>query len=219
MDYKRIHDSIIDRALSRSLSENIYYENHHIHPKCEGGDPNGITVKLTFKEHRIVHKLRYKFTGVVGNICAYNMMSLGDGGRVLNVKLAARESHRGGKLRDPEKYFKKQGLAGKNGGLSAYKNTKGFHKFSEDQKQEYRTKGRETIVKNKIGMFSDEYREIHRYKMRKIIEIDGNIFNSCTEAAKYYEVSNALVSYWIKENKAKILFEGEYSFKGKGEKT
>lgn len=56
MDYKKIHDAIIERARTRTLLD--YKERHHIIPRCMGGDnsPENL-VDLTAREHFIVHKL------------------------------------------------------------------------------------------------------------------------------------------------------------------
>ena len=66
MDYKKIYDDLISKARSenRIKGGDIYYEAHHIIPKCMGGEG---TVKqwkthhniilLTAKEHFVVHKL------------------------------------------------------------------------------------------------------------------------------------------------------------------
>jgi hypothetical protein len=56
MNYQKIHDRIINLAKIRVIS--IMAEKHHIIPKCMGGtnDVNNI-VKLTPKEHFIIHKL------------------------------------------------------------------------------------------------------------------------------------------------------------------
>ena len=59
MNYKKIYQQLIDRALSRTLTG--YKERHHIVPKCIGGD-NSISnlVYLTAREHFIAHKLLCK---------------------------------------------------------------------------------------------------------------------------------------------------------------
>jgi hypothetical protein len=58
MNYKLIHDSIINRAKSRVLPKEVYTERHHIIPRCMGGsDDKSNLVDLTAKEHFIVHKL------------------------------------------------------------------------------------------------------------------------------------------------------------------
>ena len=60
MDYKQIHDAIIERAKTefRKKSKHTYYEQHHIIPRCIGGtnDKDNL-VLLTAREHFIVHKL------------------------------------------------------------------------------------------------------------------------------------------------------------------
>ena len=56
MNYERIHNLIIERGKTRILEG--YGENHHIIPKCLGGiNSKDNIVKLTAKEHFIVHKL------------------------------------------------------------------------------------------------------------------------------------------------------------------
>jgi len=56
MNYSKIYTQLIERAKIRDLT--CYTERHHIIPKCLGGN-NGIKniVKLTAKEHFIVHRL------------------------------------------------------------------------------------------------------------------------------------------------------------------
>jgi len=59
MDYKKIHDKIIDRAKNRELEG--YVEKHHIIPKCMSGtnEPNNL-VKLTAREHFLIHWLLHE---------------------------------------------------------------------------------------------------------------------------------------------------------------
>jgi hypothetical protein len=59
--YKTWHDNIITKAKNRTLT--CYTEKHHILPKCLGGSNNeNNLVRLTAKEHFIVHMLLCKFT-------------------------------------------------------------------------------------------------------------------------------------------------------------
>ena len=56
MNYQKIHDAIINRAKTRTLTG--YKERHHIVPRCMGGDNSKSNlVDLTAREHFIVHKL------------------------------------------------------------------------------------------------------------------------------------------------------------------
>lgn len=60
MDYKKIYNQIIERAKSEERKKKcgIYYESHHIKPKCLVGDENPKNlVLLTAKEHFLCHKL------------------------------------------------------------------------------------------------------------------------------------------------------------------
>lgn len=66
MNYQRIYDQIIDRARRecRLYGKGVYYERHHIIPKCVGGEgkthqwrthPN--IILLTAREHFVCHQL------------------------------------------------------------------------------------------------------------------------------------------------------------------
>lgn len=86
MDYKKIYYQIINksRQQNRKKGEGVYYELHHILPKCVGGKgkqhefnhPN--LVLLTAKEHFICHKLLveiYRNTKYFKNI-VYSLWSM-----------------------------------------------------------------------------------------------------------------------------------------------
>lgn len=63
MEYKKIYDSIVYNAKlqNRKKKTGIYYESHHIIPKCLGGtDDSNNKVLLTGREHFLVHKLLHK---------------------------------------------------------------------------------------------------------------------------------------------------------------
>lgn len=66
MNYERIYNQIIKKAKSenrKKIKGGIYYEGHHIIPKCLGGDGKVIDINhpniilLTAKEHYIAHRL------------------------------------------------------------------------------------------------------------------------------------------------------------------
>lgn len=197
MNYEKIHDSIINRAKNRKISKDIYYENHHIHPKCEGGKNDGETVKLTLKEHRLIHLLRYKITGVFGNINAFNWMTQPENVKRRNSSEAAKISHKKFKEKDYAGYIKKQRNSGIIGGNRAYELKKGFHSIPEEEMKKIRARGNKTIVDNKLGMFSDEYRENHKRILRKKIVTPAGVFNSMGEAAKYFRVSLSTITYRV----------------------
>ena len=59
MDYKKIHDNLIEKGKNRKLDG--YVEKHHIIPKCMNGTnkPNNL-VELTAREHFLVHWLLHE---------------------------------------------------------------------------------------------------------------------------------------------------------------
>jgi len=65
MNHQKIYESIIQKAklenrikLRKNQKNYVYYENHHIIPRCLGGsEKNENKVLLTGKEHYICHKL------------------------------------------------------------------------------------------------------------------------------------------------------------------
>jgi hypothetical protein len=75
MNYKKIHDSIIERALreNRVYNSKIHHK-HHIIPLHEDKSSKELVV-LTHKEHRIVHLLRSKFCSKEKNYIAYKLLS------------------------------------------------------------------------------------------------------------------------------------------------
>jgi len=60
MNYLRIYDNLINRAISRDKLL-FYTENHHIVPRCLGGKDNiSNLVRLTPEEHYVAHQLLVK---------------------------------------------------------------------------------------------------------------------------------------------------------------
>jgi hypothetical protein len=61
MDYKKHYINLIKTRLNRKLESGVYYEKHHIVPKCIGGsDRKENIIKLTAREHYIAHWLLYR---------------------------------------------------------------------------------------------------------------------------------------------------------------
>jgi hypothetical protein len=59
MDYDRIYDDMIARAIERVLTG--YSETHHVIPRCVGGeDTDENLVRLTAREHFVAHQLLVK---------------------------------------------------------------------------------------------------------------------------------------------------------------
>jgi hypothetical protein len=202
MNYQKIHDDIIHQARHRILCDNIYVENHHIIPKCEGGLDFQETVKLTIKEHRLVHLLRYKMTKIVGNLIASNLMSNTSESikksRHIFAKIGAKAYHEKYKDKFFKEYSNHQRVAGTSGGNKCKEQSLGFFSLSSEEMKKAQDRGRQTIVKNKLGMFSDEYRENHKILLHKKIKTPEGIFNSMKEAAKHYNIVPGTITYRVK---------------------
>lgn len=86
MNHQRVYNSIVEYALkqNRLRKDAIYYESHHIIPKCMGGnDDKTNKVLLTFREHFICHwllckiykhdqKSYYKLSSTFRRMCSKN---------------------------------------------------------------------------------------------------------------------------------------------------
>lgn len=77
MNYYRIYDAIMKRAVGRELDG--YCERHHIQPRSLGGDnEKSNIIKLTYREHFLAHWLLTKFTTGVARwkmLCALSQMA------------------------------------------------------------------------------------------------------------------------------------------------
>lgn len=75
MNYKKIYDSLIRRGLDRNIQDQ-YVEEHHILPKCMGGEnTKDNLVSLTPEEHFLAHQLLVKiYPNNYALVKAANMM-------------------------------------------------------------------------------------------------------------------------------------------------
>lgn len=84
MNYNRIYNELIERSRNENRQKGcgIYYENHHIIPKCLGGeDTSENLVLLTAREHFIAHWLLTKiYPSEPKIIFAFNSFSMKLGG-------------------------------------------------------------------------------------------------------------------------------------------
>jgi len=76
MNYKKIYDSLCERGQTRPLSAGVYYETHHIVPRCMGGDDTKQNLcELTYREHQLAHRLLAQiYPNVVGVVLASSLM-------------------------------------------------------------------------------------------------------------------------------------------------
>lgn len=89
MNYGKIYDSLMKRSQGRKKSDGVYYEKHHIIPKCLGGSnkKENLTL-LTAEEHWIAHLLLVKINPDVPKLVyacqAMSMTSKNNLGRTTN---------------------------------------------------------------------------------------------------------------------------------------
>jgi hypothetical protein len=93
MDYKKHYENLIKSRLNRKLKKGVYYEKHHIIPKCWGGsNKKENIIKLTAREHYIAHWLLYRIRPTSnGTALAFWRMTF-PGGKFTerNYKISAR---------------------------------------------------------------------------------------------------------------------------------
>ena len=86
MNYEKIYNQIIEKAKSecRMKNKEIYYERHHIIPKCLGGSNHKDNlVLLTAKEHFICHKLLTEmYPDNIKLLYAFSAMYMTNKGRI-----------------------------------------------------------------------------------------------------------------------------------------
>lgn len=76
MNYQKIYDQLIYTRKNRILGKDMYYENHHIIPKCLGGnDDIDNIISLTAREHYLAHWLLYKIHKTKELVHAWHCMS------------------------------------------------------------------------------------------------------------------------------------------------
>ena len=109
MNYLYHYNKLIETRKSRIPVEGVYYEKHHIKPRCLGGDdsPDNL-VKLTAKEHYIAHLLLAKaYPGNHKLVFAFNMMRVGGKGERNNSR---RHNHLKEEFRNAVKSIKRTPL-------------------------------------------------------------------------------------------------------------
>lgn len=75
MNYKLLYSTLVEKFKTQEIQDGIYAEMHHIVPKHDGGDdsPENL-VKVSYRQHRLLHKVRYKAYGQFGDYAACRLM-------------------------------------------------------------------------------------------------------------------------------------------------
>ncbi len=192
MDYKRIHDNIIERGKTRIVEG--YTEKHHIVPKCLGGDnAKSNLVKLSAREHFIIHKLLcFIYPNNVSLKRAYWLMANRVESSLQNrkYKISSREYNY------IRKEFSKINSETKKGNTYTlgYKHTNEAKKKMTDKLFSEETRKKMSIAAKKRGANNighvkskETLRKMseNSSKSKKVIHIEsGVVYRSMTEASK-----------------------------------
>lgn len=218
MNYNKIYDDLMFSRLNLKLQRieekksGVYFEGHHIIPKCKGGYGNSNRPKnnpnivlLTPREHFLAHWLLWRIYGDRQMALAFHkMMSINKNMNRVNSSKGyaeAREAFRltniGNKhglgqkkiISEEQKQYLSKIMKGRHIGD---KNPFYGKKHSEETKKKL-SKSREGIENEKIW----------NYRGRKIIYKDGNLigyFNSSKEVADYIGCSVSNVRHVLGGN-------------------
>lgn len=75
MNYKLLYSKLVTAFKSQQIQEDIYTETHHIVPRHAGGDDSDENlVVVTYRQHRLLHKVRFKAYGEKGDFLSYRLM-------------------------------------------------------------------------------------------------------------------------------------------------
>jgi hypothetical protein len=215
MDYKKIYNALITKIKNeiRVKSKGVYYEGHHIIPKCFGGEGDSRNPKhfnivlLTPKEHYIAHLLLVKIypDSPAMKKALWNMCNTGNENRYKpSSKLYERirneyiESVSGegnyfyGKKHSAESK-KKIGEASK--GRKTFLNKK--HSSEAKEKIKIAATGRKTKEETKQKISKSLSGENH-YNAKKIICIETNkIYGSGKELSEELNIPFSTVRRWL----------------------
>ena len=209
MDYQKVYDKIIAKAISedRIKSTMVYYEMHHIQPKCLGGDNSKENlILLTAREHFLVHWLliriyphNRKLAHAFWAMCNLKGKSLDNRiipssrvymeAKMHRTKLGMSEEQKQ-KLRKPKKDSSKMGKYDKHGIKNPF--------FGKKHSTEAKQKMKEYIKESrKEGWLPGNARKI---------SIDDQIFNSLKESCTIIGLSATAIIGRLKSDKYPTWF-------------
>lgn len=205
--YKEIYENILEKAKNRVLT--CYTEKHHIIPRYQGGDNSSDNlIELTYREHLIIHFLRWKLFNNPQDKCAYKLMlnySLDrkkevcymvaeinkKSGHIMRLSQKNKESGWMLKIRSKENCI----LGGKKAG-----------KIAKETGQIYSIKTKESctnggITAGNLAKDRNQIQQIAKYKGKYVLIMPcGTEFLHCFEAAAYMKLPKEVISHRCKQN-------------------
>lgn len=143
MNYTKIYIALIERGSKRTREKGDGLHKHRILPGYQGGEYIDWNITyLTRKEHRLVHKLRYKIFGDVKEMGAYKQL--------------------GGKLTD-EQVYELASLGGKKGSAVGIARKVGIHGMSKDRRSEVGRKSAQEQMAKKLGLHASSLEQRQKY--------------------------------------------------------
>ena len=193
--------------ISALNGKHVVGEKHHICPKAHDmfpeygsfSDNPWNMVILTLREHYIAHWMLFKAFGK-SQSKAFHLMCNRNNSRNSKAYQLAREYQ----LSEFKKLSKERIANGTHNFLTNNPGNRTGYKHSQESKQKT-SKSMTGIVRSEDTKLKlkGQKRSI-KFKQRLFVpvSIDNVTFNSCTEAAKHFNVSNTTITNWIKCGKA-----------------
>lgn len=200
MDYRKIYNSLIERAKNRKL--NTYKEKHHIIPKCMGGsNTKENLVELTAREHYMAHLLLVKMhpDNDKLKIAVWNMINVSNSyhKRVHTISNRLYEEYRIYASKITKNWFSNElninKILERNKKISKANSGK---IFTEEHKKNIRKNHADFSGKNNpyYGMGYTQLGSLNP-NSKKVLHIEsGKHFSTMKEAAEYFKIDYAIIS-------------------------
>lgn len=186
--FEKVYNNLIEKAKSRGLSKTRldgYYELHHILPRCLGGEDSAENfVLLTAREHYIAHKLLYRIhPDNYGLLKSVVMMSNRHG----EILASSREFEY-----YRSEYVKRTSICQKDRIITNEHREK-LKKSGKGKHYNFDKEHCNNISKGKKG----------KPYGTKVIDKDGNLFDTITSCADFYGYCQSTIKFWIIEKPEK----------------
>lgn len=178
----------IEHCSKKKYHPTEYLERHHIVPKHEGGSdsPSNI-IKLSLKDHRLAHKIRYETYSNKYDLAAYNFME----GQSAEAKKAICSAN-GSKSKGRKLTKEHREKLSRPGSLNSFYG----QTHSVASKQKMRQKATERKWKEEAKeKLSETLRNSPETTGSRRCKIEGNVYRSCAKAASSLGLKRATLKY------------------------
>ena len=202
MNYEKLYKEAILKYQNQKIVDGTYTEVHHILPKHKGGTDDGDNlIRVTYRQHILLHLLLWKSDGNLFDKAAYLMMA----GQIDKIE-ARRLAHRASKLGKPwtpEMRERIMTSRQKYLGTEEYLNKlrKNQLKSAEKKADTAKLKSQEVVSNAERNV---EWLDVKSNRSKyKFVSPEGLVFDSPIFAAKYYgsNVKHIDIENWCKRKK------------------